>query len=330
MYMPVLAEASSGVINLDQPGTYVTWSIFTVSVANLALIAAMVVIFAVALVLPFSKGRTYPGEDELPAGTAGTLAGSGGQRGKADLGEDEDAGMWTARLRRRALSAAAAGQAAARTASPPTSPPGCTSSASPAWPRSGWRSSRASPSRSAGPTGGTPTRSATSSTACTCGASSCSWRFLVIHLWGKFWMAAWRGRRAMTWITGVVAFMASVVECFTGYLSQQNFDSQWISTNGKDAFNSVGIGAFFNADELRPDAALARRAGARSCWSRSSARTSCWSGSAASPTRCPPSRAGAGTARERRKARKAADAAPLARPDPALRHHQGGHHRRPW
>jgi hypothetical protein len=38
----------------------------------------------------------------------------------------------------------------------------------------------------------------------------------------------------------------SVVECFTGYLSQQNFDSQWISTSGKDAFNSVGVGAFFN------------------------------------------------------------------------------------
>ena len=69
---------------------------------------------------------------------------------------------------------------------------------------------------------------------------------LVIHLWGKFWMAAWRGRRALTWITGVVAFLASVVECFTGYLSQQNFDSQWIATNGKDAFNAVGIGAFFN------------------------------------------------------------------------------------
>ena len=69
---------------------------------------------------------------------------------------------------------------------------------------------------------------------------------LVIHLWAKFWMAAWRGRRAMTWITGVVAFAASVVECFTGYVSQQNFDSQWISASGKDAFNSVGIGAFFN------------------------------------------------------------------------------------
>jgi hypothetical protein len=69
---------------------------------------------------------------------------------------------------------------------------------------------------------------------------------LVIHLWGKFWMAAWRGRRALTWMTGVVAFLASIVECFTGYLSQQNFDAQWIATNGKDAFNAAGIGAFFN------------------------------------------------------------------------------------
>ena len=50
----------------------------------------------------------------------------------------------------------------------------------------------------------------------------------------------------MTWITGVVAFLASVVECFTGYLTQQNFDSQWISASGKDAFNPVGVGAFFN------------------------------------------------------------------------------------
>src|ERR1700723_1171014 len=69
---------------------------------------------------------------------------------------------------------------------------------------------------------------------------------LVIGLWGKFWMAAWRGKRAWTWVTGVVAFLASVVECFTGYVSQQNFDSQWISASGKDAFNPVGVGAFFN------------------------------------------------------------------------------------
>jgi quinol-cytochrome oxidoreductase complex cytochrome b subunit len=70
--------------------------------------------------------------------------------------------------------------------------------------------------------------------------------FMVVHLWGKFWMAAWRGRRAMTWITGAVAFFASIVTGFTGYIIQGNFDSQWIASEGKDGFNSVGIGAFFN------------------------------------------------------------------------------------
>ncbi len=70
--------------------------------------------------------------------------------------------------------------------------------------------------------------------------------FMVVHLWGKFWMAAWRGRRAMTWITGVVCFLASIGTAFTGYLIQTNFDSQWISTQAKDGLNSVGIGAWFN------------------------------------------------------------------------------------
>jgi quinol---cytochrome c reductase cytochrome b subunit, bacillus type len=70
--------------------------------------------------------------------------------------------------------------------------------------------------------------------------------FMVIHLWGKFWMAAWRGKRALTWITGVVAFVASIGTAFTGYLSQSNFDSQWISGQAKDGLNSVGFGAWFN------------------------------------------------------------------------------------
>jgi quinol-cytochrome oxidoreductase complex cytochrome b subunit len=69
---------------------------------------------------------------------------------------------------------------------------------------------------------------------------------MVIHLWGKFFMAAWRGNRAMTWITGAVAFLGSIGTAFTGYLSQSNFDSQWISTQAKDGLNSVGIGALFN------------------------------------------------------------------------------------
>jgi len=70
--------------------------------------------------------------------------------------------------------------------------------------------------------------------------------FMVVHLWGKFFMAAWRGRRALTWVTGAVAFVASIGTAFTGYLVQQNFDSQWISTQAKDGLNAAGIGAFFN------------------------------------------------------------------------------------
>ncbi len=70
--------------------------------------------------------------------------------------------------------------------------------------------------------------------------------FMVIHLWGKFWMAAWRGHRALTWATGVMCFVGSVGTAFTGYLMQSNFDSQLISTQAKDGLNSVGIGAFFN------------------------------------------------------------------------------------
>jgi quinol-cytochrome oxidoreductase complex cytochrome b subunit len=71
--------------------------------------------------------------------------------------------------------------------------------------------------------------------------------FMVIHLWGKFWMAAWRGGRARVWMTGAVCFLVAVPCAFTGYLSQQNFDSQWIATQGKDGINSLGVGAFFNA-----------------------------------------------------------------------------------
>ncbi len=69
---------------------------------------------------------------------------------------------------------------------------------------------------------------------------------MVVHLWGKFFMAAWRGKRQLVWITGVVTFLASVTTAFTGYVSQTNFDSQWISTQAKDGINATGAGAFFN------------------------------------------------------------------------------------
>ena len=70
--------------------------------------------------------------------------------------------------------------------------------------------------------------------------------FMVIHLWGKYWMAAWRGGRARVWMTGAVTFVVAIPCALTGYVSQQNFDSQWISTQAKDAMNAAGIGSFFN------------------------------------------------------------------------------------
>jgi quinol-cytochrome oxidoreductase complex cytochrome b subunit len=70
--------------------------------------------------------------------------------------------------------------------------------------------------------------------------------FMVIHLWGKFFMAAWRGGRSRTWMSGAIAFLISIAAAFTGYVSQQNFDAQWIATQAKDGLNSTGVGAFFN------------------------------------------------------------------------------------
>ncbi len=70
--------------------------------------------------------------------------------------------------------------------------------------------------------------------------------FMVIHLWGKYWMAAWRGGRARVWMTGAVSFIVAVPCALTGYVSQQNFDAQWIATQAKDGLNAAGVGAFFN------------------------------------------------------------------------------------
>jgi hypothetical protein len=160
--MNILAVQHGGplAINMNQPGSFLHWSIFTVSVANLVLIAVMVVIFGAALLLPFPRGVR---EEPAPAGDDGT------------------AGMWTARVRRRALEAL---------------PPG-----------------KLLPDRQP--------------------AYVASW----VYVFGV-------GSLAALGVAIVSGFGLAL--CFTGYVSQQNFDSQWISTSGKDAFNSVGVGAFFN------------------------------------------------------------------------------------
>jgi ubiquinol-cytochrome c reductase cytochrome b subunit len=74
--------------------------------------------------------------------------------------------------------------------------------------------------------------------------------FMMIHLAGKFWMAAWRGNRAKTWITGVLAFIIAVGAALTGYVVQTNFDSQWIAFEAKDGLNAVGVGSWFNVANL--------------------------------------------------------------------------------
>jgi hypothetical protein len=223
-------------IDLNQPGTYLHWNVFTVSVANLVLIAVMVAIFGVALLLPFPgrHRRSLPPEEVVdPDQIPGYQAAEGDER------------MWTARFRRWALRSYPPGKLL------PDRQPAYVSS---------WVYVFG--------VGALAALGMAIVSGFTIAIGGTDWwhtnpvghffnslhlwsvelfmALLVIHLWGKFWMAAWRGRRTMTWITGVVAFLASVVECFTGYLSQQNFDSQWIATNGKDAFNAAGVGAFFN------------------------------------------------------------------------------------
>src|SRR5215469_16675217 len=106
MSIPAVA-AGPLAIDLNQPGGYLHWKIFNISVANLVLIAVMVVIFGAALVLPFPKGKIYPAEQSVIDPATGEVVPPGeapaeARHGAARVG-DADAGMWTARVRRWAL-----------------------------------------------------------------------------------------------------------------------------------------------------------------------------------------------------------------------------------
>lgn len=227
----------SGVIDLNAPGRYFSWSIITISEANLVLIIAMLIIFGLALLLPFPKGEIIDETNEDSSRYTSTS-----DQVKADPARSKMLTYKTRQFIRKRLTleqlipdkqpayvaswvyvfgiATLASLAVAIVSGFlialggvdwwHTNPVGHFFNSLHLW------------------------------------SVEAFMAFMVIHLWGKFWMAAWRGKRARTWITGVLAFLASIVEAFTGYLSQQNFDSQWISTNGKDAFNAAGIGSFFN------------------------------------------------------------------------------------
>jgi ubiquinol-cytochrome c reductase cytochrome b subunit len=74
--------------------------------------------------------------------------------------------------------------------------------------------------------------------------------FMILHLVVKYWIAAWRGHRFLTWATGVVCFIAGLATAFTGYTITTNFNSQWVAFEAKDVMNSVGLGGFMTTTNL--------------------------------------------------------------------------------
>ena len=95
-----LDQVHVALVNLDQPGRYLHWSIFTVSLANLLVVAAMVAIFGLALLLPFPHRRRLAAEppqvssDSAIQETLAPMPEAGAARSSG--------GMWTARVRRTA------------------------------------------------------------------------------------------------------------------------------------------------------------------------------------------------------------------------------------
>jgi len=64
----------------------------------------------------------------------------------------------------------------------------------------------------------------------------------ILHILFKFFTAAWRGGRWRTWVIGWLAFATTIFSGISGTLLQQNWDAQWNSQQGKDAFAALGLG----------------------------------------------------------------------------------------
>ena len=58
-----LGSGPGSVVNLDKPGHYIHWHFIQISVANLIVIATMLVVFALAIVIPFPGHRSKGNDD---------------------------------------------------------------------------------------------------------------------------------------------------------------------------------------------------------------------------------------------------------------------------
>jgi len=257
----------ASIVDLNPPGRYFHWGFILISLANLLVIVTMVVLFALALLVPFvhsqrKRGRTAgrasadgversgspltrDAETPQPQPSPVVLSTPTAPHGYTTADDGSDSDLWTAKVRSLWL----------RHLPPEKMLP----DSQPAYVAS-WIYVFGVLALAAfvvviasgcvlalkGPTWWHESSVGLFVNSLHLWSVECFMGFMVIHLWGKFWMASWRGNRQLTWMTGVVAFLISVFEAFTGYMSQTNFDSQWIAFEAKDAMNGAGIGAFFN------------------------------------------------------------------------------------
>ena len=233
-YMPLHGGLLAAAVNLDHPDHYLHWGIVVISTANLIVIVILVALFVAALLVPFVRPRPVSAS-ETPR--------SEPQSRPREVGPEER--TWTGAVRRMGLKflpptkllpdyqpayvaswAYVFGVATVASLVVVVATGLALAFEGPAW----WHVS----------SGGHFVNSIH------LWSVELFMGFMTVHLWVKFWMASWRGRRQATWMTGVLCFLVAIFEAFTGYISQTNFDSQWIAFEAKDGFAAGGIGAFIN------------------------------------------------------------------------------------
>lgn len=80
--------------------------------------------------------------------------------------------------------------------------------------------------------------------------------FVFAHLLRTFFMAAYKYPRELTWITGVVLFLATLGMGFTGYLLPWNQRAYWATTVGSEIVGTVPLVGDFLLKVVRGGAGL--------------------------------------------------------------------------